>query len=285
MKNFLRAQGTILSHFGAPGKSYGYYIPHHFAHLIDGDVRGEPYRWLEQRWQEQIEDFSNLIEEARRYNSRFRDFAVESPDDINQPRFNQYWFSGLDGVVAYTLVRKFQPGSIIEVGSGHSTRFLRQAITDAKLRTVLHSIDPQPRRDIDAICSHITRRTVEKVPLETFNSLGPGDILFIDGSHVAMPGTDVDYLFNRVLPTLKEGVLVHIHDILLPYGYPQTWANRSYNEQLLVLGLLGGGKRYRTLMPNAFVRRNMAADLETLFCPLSAEALETSLWVQVAEDI
>ena len=64
---------------------------------------------------------------------------------------------GLDGAMAYAMVRKFKPRRIIEVGSGHSTRFMAQAIEDAQLETELHWIDPQPRREIDEICSKITR--------------------------------------------------------------------------------------------------------------------------------
>jgi len=68
-----------------------------------------------------------------------------------RPRFNQDWFPGLDGAMAYTLVRYFKPAKIVEVGSGHSTRFLAQAINDGGLRTQLYSVAPQPRADVDTI--------------------------------------------------------------------------------------------------------------------------------------
>ena len=74
-----------------------------------------------------------------------------------------------------------------------------------------------------------------------FEALAPGDILFIDSSHIAMPGTDVDRLFLDVLPRLAGGTLVHIHDITLPDAYPKIWAWRGYNEQLLAGALLQGG--------------------------------------------
>ena len=74
-----------------------------------------------------------------------------------------------------------------------------------------------------------------------FEALAAGDILFIDSSHIAMPGTDVDRLFLDVLPRLAGGTLVHIHDIALPYAYPKIWDWRGYNEQLLVGALLQGG--------------------------------------------
>ncbi|MFX7914564.1 class I SAM-dependent methyltransferase, partial [Acinetobacter baumannii] len=76
-----------------------------------------------------------------------------------------------------------------------------------------------------------------------FAALAAGDVLFIDSSHVLMPGSDVDLLFNQVLPRLKPGVLVHIHDIFLPDDYPASWGWRGYNEQQGVACLLQGGWR------------------------------------------
>ena len=148
------------------------------------------------------------------------------------------------------MVRTLKPQKIIEVGSGHSTRFMAQAIKDEALSTHLHSIDPQPRREIDQICSKITRATVEGVSLDVFKKLSAEDILFVDCSHIAMPGSDVDYLFTRVFPELAPGVVIHVHDIFLPNGYPKKWSWRSYNEQNFLLAMLSGGDRYETLFPS-----------------------------------
>ena len=88
-----------------------------------------------------------------------------------------------------------------------------------------------------------------------FEALAAGDILFIDSSHIAMPGTDVDRLFLDVLPRLAGGTLVHIHDITLPYAYPKIWDWRGYNEQLLAGALLQGGG-YELVFASHFVARD-----------------------------
>lgn len=215
------------------------------------------------------------------FNDRFGDFHAEDPHNRNRPRFNQQWFAGLDAVMAYALVRLEQAERIVEVGSGHSTRFLRQAIVDSGAQTRLHSIDPAPRREIDEICDEVTRAKVESVSPDVFTDLHSGDVLFIDASHIAMPGTDVDFLFTQVLPLLQPGVRVHIHDVFLPYGYPGVWAGRGYNEQLMVAALLAGGSRFKILCPNAWLRRCHADSLRELNAPLTPGAHESSLWLEV----
>ena len=83
--------------------------------------------------------------------------------------------------------------------------------------------------------------TVQAAPLDAVRRAGAGDVLFIDSSHILMPGSDVDLLLNRVLPRLPAGVLIHIHDIFLPFDYPPVWGWRAYNEQQGVLPLLATG--------------------------------------------
>ncbi|MDE0408262.1 MAG: class I SAM-dependent methyltransferase, partial [Alphaproteobacteria bacterium] len=107
-----------------------------------------------------------------------------------------------------------------------------------------------------------------------------GDWLVIDSSHVAMPGTDVDFLFGQVVPTLPPGVLLHVHDVFLPDPYPEDWAWRGYNEQLAAALLLAGGwrpvfaSRYMaTRHPERIARSAVAA------LPLPPGARDTSLWL------
>ena len=94
--------------------------------------------------------------------------------------------------------------------------------------------------------------TLQAAPAEVFDGLKAGDVLFIDSSHILMPGSDVDILLNRVLPRLPAGVLVHIHDIFLPFDYPAIWGWRNYNEQQGVVPLLAGpiGRRGVSLIPS-----------------------------------
>jgi hypothetical protein len=92
----------------------------------------------------------------------------------------------------------------------------------------------------------------------------------------------VDILLNQVLPALPAGVLVHIHDVFLPRGYPKAWSWRAYNEQLGVAALLQGGA-YELVFASAFVRSAMAAELAgsvTTRLPVPDGAFETSLWLR-----
>jgi hypothetical protein len=111
------------------------------------------------------------------------------------------------------------------------------------------AIDPAPRADIAGLPGvRVVPSTVQATPSQLFDGLKAGDALFIDSSHILMPGSDVDLLLNRVLPRLPSGVLVHIHNIFLPFDYPPIWGWRAYNEQQGVLPLLTTGA-YDTVFP------------------------------------
>jgi len=197
-------------------------------------------------------------------------------------RFDQGWFSRLDAAAAYVLVRQSGPARIIEIGSGHSTRFMAQAVKDAGLPTRITCIDPAPRAALSELeVEHLPVLLKDADP-RMFETLAAGDVLFIDSSHIAMPGTDVDRLFLDVLPRLAEGTLIHIHDITLPDAYPSVWEWRGYNEQLL-MGTLLQGRGYELVFASHFVARdNPAALAKGILAriPLYSGAHETSLWLR-----
>jgi len=171
----------------------------------------------------------------------------------------------------------------VEVGSGHSTRFLARALADGGLDAEIVAIDPVPRADIaDLPRVRLIRETVHRADGAVFAALASGDVLFIDSSHILMPGSDVDLLFNRVLPDLPAGVIVHIHDILLPDDYPTSWAWRNYNEQLAIVALLTAGA-YAPLFASHFVRTRLATRLSASVVPTlprHREGFPTSLWLR-----
>jgi hypothetical protein len=197
-------------------------------------------------------------------------------------RFDQSWFPRLDAAAAYALVRQTKPARIIEIGSGHSTRFMAQAVADGGLPTRITCIDPAPRAILSKLKVEHLPVLLKDADAGVFETLASGDILFIDSSHIAMPGTDVDRLFLDVLPRLAGGVFVHVHDVTLPDAYPETWRWRSYNEQLLVGALLQGGN-YSLVFASHFVARTWPDPLRTGILadiPLPKGALETSLWLR-----
>ncbi|MEQ8370192.1 MAG: class I SAM-dependent methyltransferase [Alphaproteobacteria bacterium] len=197
------------------------------------------------------------------------------------PRFDQGWFPTLDAAVAYGLVRREQPKRVVEAGSGHSTRFLARAVRDGGLATAITAIDPAPRAPLPAGVRHIAG-LVERSGTAPWDGLEAGDLAVIDSSHVAVAGGDVDFLFGRILPRLAEGVVVHVHDVFLPDGYPAAWAWRGYGEQSLVAALLAGGG-WRVLFASHWAAQRFAQSIAggvVRRLPHHPAAQPTSLWLR-----
>jgi len=168
---------------------------------------------------------------------------------------NRY-FAGGDAEAAYAMIKDLRPQRVIEIGSGNSTHIMRRAASDAGLGLHITCIDPAPRREIGSVADVIDRRSVlETEPRELAGVLNAGDVLFIDGSHYAFNGTDAPFLLLEVLPLLKPGVVVHVHDIMLPYEYDALFSERNYNEQYLLAALLLGGADWEPLLPIYWLSR------------------------------
>ena len=193
-----------------------------------------------------------------------------------EPRWDQEWFTGLDAVIAYGLVRRLKPKKIIEIGCGHSTRFLAKAIADQSLTTEMIGIDPRPRPYLETLPITLYRTFLQGVPLSLFTDLTARDIVFVDSSHIGVPGSDVDRLFSAIIPMLPSGVYLHFHDIFLPHDYPAAWKNRGYNEQQVVIAALGG---FRPIFASHYVRTYLNHRLADL--PFSLDSpIENSLWLE-----
>lgn len=163
-----------------------------------------------------------------------------------------------DALALYAMVQKHAPKTYLEIGSGMTTCFARQAIKDAGLKTKIISIDPQPRGDVDAICDEVIRNGLETSDLTAFDRLEAGDILFFDGSHRSFMNSDVTVFFIDVLPRIKPGVIVHIHDINLPWDYPDSFKYWYWNEQyMLAIYLMMGREQLNPLFPTTWVSRGM----------------------------
>lgn len=180
-------------------------------------------------------------------------------------------------------MRRERPARIVEVGSGHSTRFLARAVADGGLPTEIVCVDPAPRARLDGLANvrHLPCLLADAPP-DALAALGSGDVLFIDSSHVAMPGTDVDRLFLDVLPRLPAGALIHVHDVFLPDAYPETWRWRGYNEALVVGALIQGGA-YEILFASRYVATRLAERLAAGVIgrlPHREGAFASSLWLR-----
>jgi predicted O-methyltransferase YrrM len=254
----------------------GFLIPYRHA----GAARAEGYPALRPIFDRAEPAFRAVLAEIEAHAADLDRIRAGGPGLVGArpARFTQDWFPRLDAAAAYALVRRERPARIVEIGSGHSTRFLAQAVRDGGLATRITCIDPAPRAPLTGLGVDHEARLFGPSDAADAALLDPGDVLFIDSSHVAMPGTDVDRLLLDVLPRLKPGVLVHLHDIFLPDAYPEAWAWRGYNEQLMIGALLQGGA-YAPLFASHLVSgRQLDGVVARL--PLPPGAFESSLWLR-----
>lgn len=246
---------------------------------------GEPFRWSHTvhdyypvvpaaRWKPGGAPYSQLRSVLAREDEAYARFltALEAhgdllhsvphevgPGDPVTPYWNNTWFTALDAAALMTLLGWKRPARFVEIGSGCSTRFARHAIEALELPTQITSIDPMPRLAIDGLCDRVVRSPLESCDLTLFDALEAGDILLFDGSHRSFANSDVTVFFFEVMPRLKPGVLVQIHDIFIPDDYPSAWNCRLYNEQyLLAAMLLCGAPPFRVTLPVAYLCQDPA---------------------------
>ena len=227
--------------------------------------------------------FALILEEIPAHRPRFESFEDPSRNDVMYT-YDTNYFTSPDTEVLYAIIRKFQPRTVIEVGCGNSTKIKRQAILDGRLETRLISIDPHPRTEIRGLADEIYRSPVERTRMsELLYSLKDGDVLFIDSSHEIKTGNDVVFLYLNVIPKLPPGVLIHIHDVFLPYDYPREWVLEKkwgFNEQYLVQALLTFTGAFDVLWAGHFLQRTLP-DFARSFSHLNGR-LGSSLWLRKA---
>ena len=173
---------------------------------------------------------------------------------LNNGAFNYF-----DGIVLYSMIREFKPKRIIEVGSGYSSAAMIDTCeTFLEGKTEITFIEPYPATLHKCLLPRdegryrIIDQNVQQVDLAVFQELEKNDILFIDSSHVAKFGSDVNHLLFKVLPLLNDGVVVHFHDIFKNFDYPQEWLTegRAWNEAYLLKAFLAHNKNFRILFFN-----------------------------------
>lgn len=189
------------------------------------------------------------------------------------------WFDTPDAEALYLMIRRFAPARVVEVGCGNSTRVTRQAVIDAGLATRITAIDPAPRADIAPVVDRFEPARLESVDPARFAELAAGDVLFIDSSHQVRVGNDVAHLFCRIIPALAPGVVIHVHDVFLPYEYPRRFCYDcpGWGEQYLLHALLQGGG-YELLWPGHYLQRARPDAVAAL--PFLAEGRAQSLWMR-----
>lgn len=218
-----------------------------------------------------------IVAGLRKYRELFSAIPIGADAKPMDPRWINGWFPSLDGMVLYHLLAERNPATYVEIGSGNSTKFARRAIEDHHLRTRIVSIDPEPRTEIDAIVDEVIRSGVEFVDISLFSQLDANSVVFFDGSHRSFQNSDVTVFFIDILPELKAGIDVGIHDVFWPWDYPPTWVKRYYNEQY-ILGayMLAFGLSFPLVFSCAHAGRQFQREL--------AELLPDDIFAAVKEE-
>lgn len=156
----------------------------------------------------------------------------------------------IEAQLLYAMIRKLQPRHIIEVGSGVSTHVMLSAGCRNDRKPRITCIEPHPRSTLRAADVHLVERPVEQVALELFDVLERDDLLFIDSSHAVRPCGDVARIYLVILPRLKSGVVVHIHDVYLPYTFQRDVTDTYFHwmETALLSATLLHSSRYSVLL-------------------------------------
>jgi len=214
-------------------------------------------------------------------------FSAKPQPDLRYHLINPYFYHG-DAILLYCLIRHMQPRRIIEVGCGYSSCLLMD--TNERYfqdRIQITHIDPRPEVVMGLLHPgdwekmDFRPEKLQAVPLTFFDELAAGDILFIDSTHVAKVGSDVNHLFFHLLPRLKPGVLIHLHDIFYPFEYPQEWLaeGRAWNEAYLLRAFLQYNAQFQVLLFGSFLA-SAQSDWLAEHMPLCLRAELSSIWLE-----
>lgn len=234
------------------------------------------------------EQYKQVLLDSLQFETQLTNIKTQQQEkDVNQPTWNNGMLPGLDIVALYTMLAIKKPRKYVEIGSGNSTKVAYKSKKDNKLATEIISIDPSPRAEIDHLADVVVRKPFENIDHNLTLDLEPGDILFIDNSHRILPNSDSMVFFMEILPQLKKGVIVQMHDIYLPYDYPEFMCKRAYSEQYgLAIYLLANSLKYSPILPNYFISEDKELNkiLEPLWNTSNLKGVEKhggSFWLEI----
>lgn len=231
---------------------------------------------------------------------KYKKEYVSFPKNKNQRESESEFYFGSGGIaevdaeVLYCMIRHFKPPVIIEIGSGSSSLLIAQACRaneredGKKSRYII--VDPYPRKTIKNKVqnAHIISKRVEELDFEFFSALESRSVLFIDSTHVVKIGGDVNYLYLEVLPRLKPGVIIHSHDIFLPYEYPKEWVlkeHRFWTEQYILQAFLTYNSTFEVLWGGHYMHLKYPDELRETFPSYNPETvMPGSFWIRRREE-
>lgn len=250
----------------APGHYYSPLVnPSEFIELKNKGTKNLKFPEINYNEKEQLETLNAF----RSYYNELPFLAA--PNNDFRYYYSNDFFSYSDAISLYCMTRKCKPKKIIEIGSGFSSALIldtNEIFFDSKIELVF--IDPNTERLKGLLKeneqSTIIEKKIQEVDNEIFSTLSAGDFLLIDTSHVAKSGSDVNHIYFNILPLLKKGVNIHIHDIFFPFEYPDKWIikeNRSWNEIYLLRAFLAYNEKFKICYFNSFMENKYKQLIES----------------------
>lgn len=217
-------------------------------------------------------------------------FQTEDPGESGVFFLRNAAFESVDAELLYGMIRALRPNSVIELGSGYTTLLLNMAVkrnAEEGVPTKHVAYDPFPREHVLGKSvpepTRLEAISATDVPLEVFTHLEAGDVLFVDTTHTVKLASDVNYILLDVLPRLKAGVLVHFHDIFLPWEYPRAWFEEMryfWTEQYLLQAFLTFNNAFEILVPAHAIARQHPDRLARLIPSFRAGVSPGSFWLR-----
>ncbi len=240
------------------------------------DMPRESYEKLSEMAGVKINDkkIIEFMENELLYMEEFRNNFTISKNGNNSFYLINGSFMAVDAHIYYNIIRANKPKKIIEIGGGNSSILAQFALEknykNENIKSELDIIEPYPRKALIENISKsnkIITQKVQSIPLENFMELEKNDILFIDSSHVLRANGDVQYEFLEIIPRLKSGVFVHIHDISLPKAYPKVYYDTElfYNEQYLLQAFLAFNSNVEVIWPGNYMMINYPEKMHKIF--------------------
>ena len=270
-----------------------YYSPLNDCDFLEKnpDLWNNPETPAEIDWQ--LEEQLQVAREVAPFVGELQSIPAHPPTDCSSFGWKNNFWENADALFQYGLVRSRRPKRYVEIGCGWSSLLLKKALAhnaEEGHHTRVTLIEPFPNQ---AIFKHlprdwkIHRAILQRASFEVFDQLEAGDFLFYDGSHCSKVASDVNWFFFKILPRLKPGVIIHIHDISLPQEYPPPWIfdrGQTWNEQYVLQAFLMHNQAYKILVANRYLFCHRPDELEKLFQKIQP-VHGSSFWMQKSQTL
>lgn len=225
---------------------------------------------------------TNLVEFIPEFDPTF-----DTGTSLGRYDIRNWAYDEVDSELAWAMVRHLRPSRLVELGSGFSSAVLSQAVVANRhdgADCAYEVFDPYPRpwiRELPGL-SDLHSVRAQDVPLERFEALREDDVLFVDTTHTVKIGSEVNRIVLDVLPRLAPGVVVHFHDIFLPWEYHRNWIEGEWkwNEQYLLQAFLAMNPEFQVLLSCQALLRDQRAELARLVPTLRPLSAPSAFWMR-----